>query len=183
MDKLVSRKNARLQAEKDVDLSGTQLKRWVINRSSRPLSDNETKLLAKGLNFAISPDKIPVEDFILQSEEASISLPPAQRPAFRAEILTVLRNAKPPKSNITREDRQALKSLSKADDVLILPADKGRCTVVLDKAQYTQQVEEMLSDKDTYKTLENDPTSSNKRKLVTMLRKHNKDGKFSQKEY
>ena len=55
--------------------------------------------------------------------------------------------------------------------------------MVLDKAQYTQQVEEMLSDKDTYKTLENDPTSSNKRKLVTMLRKHNKDGKFSQKEY
>ena len=44
--------------------------RWVVNCSSRSLSSSEVSLLNKGLNFAISPIKIPVNDIITNVESA-----------------------------------------------------------------------------------------------------------------
>ena len=49
-----------LSLNKDkIDLSGTQLKKWVKVLSKYKPSDSEMKVLAKGLNFAVSPNKIP----------------------------------------------------------------------------------------------------------------------------
>ena len=138
-----------LHRDAELDLTGTQLKRWVVNRSDRTLTDTETRVLARGLNFAISPEKVPVDDFILATESACQKLPAEERPALRAEIAGVLRSAKPPKPNISKEERQALAVLAKEKDILILPADKGRCTVLLNKTEYTAQVETMLSDRGT----------------------------------
>ena len=53
-----------------MDLSGTQLKKWVINISKYKLRDKETALLAKGLNFAITQDKVPHDDYIHVTELA-----------------------------------------------------------------------------------------------------------------
>ena len=39
--------------------------KWVVNLSDRSLTEDETSLLSKGLNFAISPNKIPVNDYII----------------------------------------------------------------------------------------------------------------------
>ena len=52
------------------DLSGTELKRWVINKSSKPITEDQESLLAKGLNFAMTHTKIPKEDYIVLTEEA-----------------------------------------------------------------------------------------------------------------
>ena len=38
-------------------------------------------------------------------------------------------------------------------DVIILPADKGRATVVLDRTEYDQKMEAMLADDKTYEVL------------------------------
>ena len=49
-----------LSLNKDkIDLSGTQLKKWVKVLSKYKPSDSEMKVLAKGLKFAVSPNKIP----------------------------------------------------------------------------------------------------------------------------
>ena len=150
MDTLIKKhKYNGLQRDSELDLSGTQLKRWVVNRSDRTLTDTETRVLARGLNFAISPDKVPVEDFIVATESACQKLPAEQRPALRAAMAGVLHSAKPPKPNISKEKKQALAVLAKEKDILILPADKGRCTVLLNKTEYTAQVETMLSHRDT----------------------------------
>ena len=181
MEKLVEKQKAAkyngLTAPTELDLSGTQLKRWVINRSSRPLTDTETRFLARGLGHAITPDKIPHEEFILATESACKMLPPEERPSMRAEIAGILRSAKPPKPNISREEREAAKTLAKDDSILILPADKGRCTVILDKPQYIDQVETMLSDKNTYSPLATDPTHSVHERLIKILRRLNKQKK------
>ena len=50
-----------MKSESDIDLADTQLKKWVVNISKHKLSDHETQVLAKGLNFGISPDKIPLD--------------------------------------------------------------------------------------------------------------------------
>ncbi|KAI8484209.1 hypothetical protein Bbelb_379940 [Branchiostoma belcheri] len=75
-----------------------------------------------------------------------------QAEALRTKVATTLKVSKPPASNITREERTALKDLATNQDILILPADKGRCTVVLDRQQYDRkklQTEGVL-DRPTY---------------------------------
>ena len=87
-------------------------------------------MLGKGLNYAPTPDKIPVEEYIVATELACQKLPNNEAMVLRSEMAGVLRNAKPPKSNITREERKALQDLKKEESVLILPADKGKATVL-----------------------------------------------------
>ncbi|GJQ83236.1 hypothetical protein Trydic_g8834 [Trypoxylus dichotomus] len=47
----------------------------VVKLSSRPLSDNEGLVLAKGLNFAVSPKNIPTEGIIDEVESSIGALP------------------------------------------------------------------------------------------------------------
>nr|VZH96346.1 unnamed protein product [Spirometra erinaceieuropaei] len=48
-------------------------------------------------------------------------------------------------------DQRALKSLKANKDIIILPADKGRSTVVLDKSDYQNRVEDLLEDQHSHK--------------------------------
>ena len=65
-----------------------------------------------------------------------------------------------PPRNITRKEMQALKDLANDRQILVLPADKGKATVVMDKADYDGKLQQMLSDEGTYKPRSKDPTPS-----------------------
>ncbi|XP_066018930.1 uncharacterized protein [Pocillopora verrucosa] len=45
--------------------------KWVMNLSDRPLSDSERSVLMKGLNFSVTPSKIPVDEIVTATELAS----------------------------------------------------------------------------------------------------------------
>ena len=94
--------------------------------------------------------------------------------------MSVLKSSKPPKQNVTKEEGQAIKELKKADDITILPADKGKSTVILDKEEYEEKVSNMLADKKTYEELPGDPTPKYKRKLVSLLTNLKTGGKISE---
>ena len=53
---------------------------------------------------------------------------------------------------------------------MVLPADKGRVTVVMNTEEYYQKCEALLSDSKTYKKLKGDPTAKFKRQFVTALK-------------
>ena len=53
-----------------IDLSGIKLKKWLVNVSKYNLTDDQTWVIIKGLNFAVPPDKLPVEEFIVATEQA-----------------------------------------------------------------------------------------------------------------
>lgn len=57
------------------------------------------------------------------------------------------------KSNITAEQRTALKELSNNDLVVLKPADKGSVIVILDRAQYLQEAERQLTVTEHYRPL------------------------------
>ncbi|XP_011873071.1 PREDICTED: uncharacterized protein LOC105564909, partial [Vollenhovia emeryi] len=118
----------------------------VKNLSSQTLSPAETAILAKGHNFAVTPSRIPTEEIISQIETAIFQLPPEAGNNIRQQSAQILRKAKPPTQNINREERLALRSLRQNDDILILPADKGNATVVMDKRDYHNKVNTLLSD-------------------------------------
>ena len=119
---LVKKKNV----TKDIGLSGEQLKKWVVNISKYGLNDNEKKVLSKGLNYAVAPDRIPKEEYIVATEKACNMLSTAEGEQLRAQVVGALSQAKPPKSNISKGERQAIKTLEKKKSVTILPADKGK---------------------------------------------------------
>ena len=177
-----STKSRRNTAE-NVELGGEQLKKWVINLSKYKLTKPQESVLAKGLNYAPTPDKIPVEDYIVATELACQKLPGNEAMVLRSEMAGVLRSAKPPKSNISREERKALNDLKKEESVLILPADKGKATVLMDVQDYEDKLTEMLSDEKTYEQLSSDPTQRYKRELVAILSRLKKENKINKSQY
>ena len=98
---------------------------------------------------------------------------------LRAKVASVLKSSKPPKQNVNKEERQAIKDLQKADDIIILPEVKGKSAVILDKNEYEKKVSNMLADKKTYEELP-DLTPKYKRKLVSILTNRKKEDKISE---
>ena len=63
---------------------------------------------------------------------------------------------------------ESIDKLKKHDSIMILPADKGRVTVVLNKKEYEEKRQQLLGDEKTYKKLKGDPTKKFKAELVTV---------------
>ena len=95
------------------DLSGSQIKKWVRNISSKTLSSTQTKVLVKNLNFAVSSENVPVSEYICATEKVCSLLSDNEADTLRTEVTGLLRNAKVPKGNISKEERVALEELSK----------------------------------------------------------------------
>ena len=108
----------------------------MVNLSSRQLSDPEESVLNKGLNYAVSPQAVPVEEFVVETEVVCDRLDAKDKEEIQSKVTAILRHASPPSSNITRNERQAIKDLKKDINIVILPADKGKITVVLDSNTY-----------------------------------------------
>ena len=155
----------------EVDLSGQQLKRWVINLSKYAISDQEISALSKGLNYAVTPKHLPVEDLIVATEQACHKLPVEEADTLRCKAMNILSSAKLPTPNVTKLEAIALQDIAKNKEILCLPPDKGRGVVILDRQEYNKKVAQMLEDKVTYEKLPSDPTAKFKRNLVSLLTK------------
>ena len=168
------------------DITHTHTKEnWVKNLSDRELTQTEKDVLAKGLNFAISPKALPVVDLITATESAIRSNRLAQPDAdqLRLKVTAALSSAKLPPSNCSHQERIALTTLSKDDNITILPADKGRCTVVLNTTEYHTKIMSLLRDNNTYESLKRDPTANYKKKVIDCLQTLEREGAIDRKLY
>ena len=66
---------------------------------------------------------------------------------------------------------------------MITKADKGNCTVIIDKDKYEEKNFKLLNDKDTYVLIKNDLMKSIERKLNKFIFDLYKIDHLSQKEY
>ncbi|CAF94542.1 unnamed protein product [Tetraodon nigroviridis] len=162
-----------------------QREKWVRNLSNRELTITEKDLLSRGLNFAVTPEELPVVDLITATETAirNNKLPETEAEQIRLKVSAALANAKPPASNITALEKRALASLAKDKDITILPADKGRCTVVLNTTDYDSKILNLLGDSNTYEKLKRDPTSTYKKKVIDLLQKLEKEQAINKPQY
>ena len=92
---------------------------------------------------------------------------------LRNEVVKAVKLPHPPRSNISKAERLALKSLREDESIEILPADKGCATVILDKTEYVSKMEALVQDPKTYKAIKKDPTDKYQTQLVNILRKWN----------
>ena len=170
-DELISRNRIRQSATNIADK-----KKWVINMSSRQLTHIETDLLAKGLNFSITSKTLPNKDIIATIEDAVKDLEKEEADTIRAKVSLTLLNSKPPKDNLSRDERKALKELQSDTSIVILPADKGRSTVILNREDYLEKCMNHINN-GPYQLLKKDPTTKIKAKTLKQL-KALKDNEF-----
>ena len=137
--------------------------------------EREEKVLALGLNFAVASNQIPYQEIITATEETARRVDANTAQLLRKGVGEELRKARPPENNINKHMQRAISSLWKDDNIMILRADKGKATVVLDKAEYTRKIQEMLDDP-TYKAVRKDPTIKVEKRIADTLTRLERDG-------
>ena len=70
-----------------------------------------------------------------------------------------------PKSNLTKNETDALQQLSQRNDILITKVDKGGAVLIMDVDDYIRDANRQLNNTDFYKKIPNDPTESNRNKV------------------
>ena len=86
----------------------------------------------------------------------------------------------PDNNSVTKDEQQALKN---DNNIVILPADKGRVTVVMDKTDYFDKMDALVNDEQTYEELKRDPTPALQRKLNSKILTLKKTDAFDTQRY
>ena len=102
-------------------------------------------------------------------EDGTRKLPIRVASELRGKVCSILKNAKPPMDNVSRQQWRALKSLKELDDVVILPDDRGNVMVVMDEDQYEEKIRAYL-ETPVFRKMNTDPTGRIERKIMTELR-------------
>ena len=109
-------------------------------------------MLSYGLKHSVTPRRIPTET-IVSSVEAALSrhrdLSEPAKDTIRSRIASTIQSASITVSNLTKDERQALKRLKTDEDIVVLSADKGRVTVVTDKPDYYAKMDMLVNYKQT----------------------------------
>ena len=139
----------------------------VKNLSSKELDESTISVLSKGMNFAPTPINIPTETIIGSVEECirRNKIDRITSETIRQDVSVLIRKAKQIIPNITLKERNSLKKLSLDEELIVLPADKGNCTVVLDVKDYNSKMLNLLEDVSTYQEVNYDPTARVLRKV------------------
>ena len=144
-------------------------KKWVINISSKPLSQDQEKLLAHGPNYAIVPKDPPITQYVMAVENACTKLEEGKAEEFRVQVKLAIQKIKHPRPNLTRGERRAISELKRDELRMILTTDKGVALVVLNTEDYIKKAEDLLN-QNTYKVLTADPTMRLKTKMIKLLK-------------
>ena len=105
-----------------------------------------------------------------------ISFPAVFSNLLRAKITLTLQNSKPPKDNLSKDERKALKELQSDTSVVYLPADKGRSTIILNRRDYLEKCIDHINN-GPYQLLNKDTTTKIKAKTLKQS-KFIKDNEF-----
>ena len=144
---------------------------WVLNLSKHELTNTESIVLEQGLNFADSPRHVPNNDIIANVEAVLRSCKDKNKAEHtRAKVSSILRAAKRPQQNTSKDERRALKDLKRNDAITLLPADKGNTTVILDTEEYEQKAKELLG-KPPFQEVSRNPTTRNEKRVNDGLKR------------
>ena len=113
--------------------------------SSKQLTYIETDLFAKGLNFSITTKALPNKDIIANIEGAAKDFEKEKTDTIREKISLTLQNSKPLKDNLPKNERKALKELQSDTSIVILTAEKGRSTVILNRENCLKKCMDLIN--------------------------------------
>ena len=96
---------------------------------------------------------------------------------MRQDCAVILRKAKPPKDNLSRGERAALSNLRNNEDIVVLKADKGGATVLLNSKDYVSKMLDHLSSSGSYRKLGSNPIAKILREVKKVIKESSLDDK------
>ena len=97
-------------------------------------------------------------------EQSLRKIAPAEATHIRSKVVSVIRNHTPKPCALKPDEMRALKELRNHPDIVVLKADKGNVTVVMNKQAYDNQILDMLNDTTTYEPLQPIPRIKRKKR-------------------
>ena len=130
----------KINEEKRIDENGTSnpLKKVVYNNSSKELSPKQHRVLELGLNFAITPKKFPLLEYIAATENFCQALEQygddesvMKAQTIRNIAINHIRKGvgMKIKDNLSSNDAKILKEIISDLTIIICPADKGKAMI------------------------------------------------------
>ena len=143
-------------------------KKWVINLTSKDLSPGKVKLLQRGPKFAVTSPKVPFTEYIAFTKQICDKLGEntdgvdcSEYYQKTKDLLQDYKQKHASHPNITKEEREAIKTLKEDDTLIVLTADKGVAMVVMDKSSHVNKCMTLLQDANVLSALQgfNQPNS------------------------
>ena len=100
--------------------------KWVKNCSDHILSEPDLSVLKKGLNFVVTPTRLPVVDLVTATESGCRQLGGGDTNELRSKVVNILSKGEKVLEKDHTITREALDGLKKDDTIMVL-------TVVMDK--------------------------------------------------
>ena len=101
--------------------------------------------LEHGFNFEEHPKNIPANEIVAGVETALRQCKDVQKAEHAsAAMASILRTDKPPVQSTSNEERRALCNLAGNEKIIILSADKGNATDIMDTTEYERKANELL---------------------------------------
>ncbi|XP_048259337.1 uncharacterized protein LOC124120314 [Haliotis rufescens] len=121
------------------------------------------------------------DDFISNIEKGLQQLAPGGKVDYlRHQICDILGKTKSQTPNFTRAETKAIKQLRDDNTIKIVPADKGKATVIMDTDHFHELVNNILQDPTTYSKIKKDPTTKLLRQHKTLLKQLKDNFEISQ---
>nr|VZI34730.1 unnamed protein product [Spirometra erinaceieuropaei] len=126
-------------------------KNVVHNLSSRQLTEQELRVLSREANFNTADAK-PAE-FIAALEAMLVrtNATDEAKHTVRQKVTSLLLTNRPI-NNMSPAEIEAMKELKLDKDIIVLPADKARATVVMNRVDYNEKAQALLDDQQSYKS-------------------------------
>ena len=131
----------------------------------------------------MSTDLLSTIQTIADKQASQSILAETTKDEIRSRVTSTLQSASIRDTNLTTVEKQALEWLKHDENIVILPADKGHVTVVMDKTDYYNKMDELVNNKQTYKLLKWDPAPSLQRKLDNKIFSIRKTNMMTQQTY
>ncbi|BHF57347.1 hypothetical protein SprV_0100028800 [Sparganum proliferum] len=140
----------------------------VHNLSSKELTREQVQVLRHEASFDTADAKpvnmiAAVESVINQTEAAEET-----KNLIRHQVSSLLMTHKP-REILPKVERDALRELKADKDIAIVPADKGRSTVILDRTDYLQKAKNLLEDRQCYVPCGTNPVKTLTREINATL--------------
>jgi len=133
------------------------MKKVIYNNSSKLLSPKQQKVLELGLNFAITPKKFPLLEYIAATENLCQALEEygddeSVEKAQKIRNITINHIRKgigmKIRNNLSADDEKVLKEIISDPSIVICPADKGKAIVIEDRDTYLKKMQEQIDEGD-----------------------------------
>lgn len=157
---------------------------WIKNLTTTDIPKSVSDFLSLGPKFSIPPtlQDLPIRTVLADLEWAILNLTHQTKELYKAQATNTITNFAHKylnKHNDWLRIRNETKSfLKNHPDILVLKADKGNVTVIMDKQNYIEKCLEQLNDTKYYQRINKDTTYTIQNKSNSFITKFKKNKKL-----